>query len=285
MISILKKPKAAIALNVSGDPFHPGSTVNVEITVSSMESFTVRSRTVELSCTEVYWQIVSTGKSTYHQKRRHKLLKVKEPFLGSTDFTLGMSTRELVKFTIPEDLPPTVCGKTVNISWQLKASLDVVNKRDIQAKHELNVSPIAIAVAVMEDSYLDFPNKTKASSDNGELIMALASKSGIGGGTLRGSLEAIMKKTMSVDEIRVELEVKESAGTRSSKVVADAVPFGEKVSLTGGGYRKWSFELKIPDTPPPTVQTKKSSVAWAIKGIFDKRLKRDFKVIMPIQVF
>jgi hypothetical protein len=285
MVSLLRKPKADVLLEVTGSPFNPGSTVDAGVTVSSMESFTVRSGIVQLSCTEVYWQIVSTGKSTYHQKRKHKLYKVEESFLGDINFALGMTTHKLVKFTIPQDLPPTVCGKKVNISWQLKASLDIIKQRDIHVKHELVVSPISIAVPVLEKDYQALTNKVTKSSDDGELTLALASQSGIGSGTLRGRFETIMKKTMNVDTIRIELEVKESAGSMSSKNIADVVILEGKTSLLGGGYRQWPFELKIPTAPPPTIKTEKSSVVWLVKGVLDKRLRKDFKVIAPIQMF
>ena len=92
-------------------------------------------------------------------------------------------------------------------------------------------------------------------------------------------------RSVLIEEIRIELEVKESAGSKSSKKKADVAILEDKISLMGGGYRKWPFELKIPEAPPPTVQTEKSSVVWLLKGILDKRLRKDFRVIIPIQVF
>ena len=282
---ILRRPKTDITLKISEGPLYPGSTVNVEVTVSAEENFSIRSGSVELICTEVYWQMVHTGKSVHAQRSKHKLLKVKEQFVNNTKFSLGTYIKKQVNLVIPDGLPPTVIGKTVNIGWQLKASLNVIKMRDIHEQIELAVQPIATAIPVFGESYSDPSNKASSSSDEGELTLFLKSELGTGGETLRGSLEFRVGKDISAREIRMELEVKESAGVKSSKTIADTVMLAEQTLLASGHYRKWPFELRIPDEPPPTVKTYNSSVIWLVKGIIDKPWKRDFSVIYPIQIY
>jgi hypothetical protein len=284
-MSILRKPKADITINIPEGPLHPGSTINTVVRVSAKESFSIRSGSVEFACTEVYWQIVHTGKSTHQQKRKHKLFKIKEMFIGNTNFTMGTSIKKSVKLIIPDGLPSTVSGKTVNINWQLKASLDIIKMRDITKKLELIVLPIATAIPVFEGIYPGPSNKASSSSEEGKLILSLESEFANGGENLHGSFETKVERDISAREIRVELEVKESAGSKSTKVIADSVKLEEQVHLAGGYYRKWRFELKIPDSPPPTTSTNKSSVIWTVKGIIDKSWKRDFSVNYPIQVY
>ena len=288
MLSFLKKPKADIALDISNGPFYLGSTINVGIFISSQDTFPVRSGSADLTCIETYWKMVttSTGKSTTTSNRKftQKLLQVKEPFLGSNEFRSGMPLSESVNFTLPADLPPTVCGKIVNISWRLRVSLNVAKMRDIHEKREITVLPVATGIPLLEGSNHNVSNKVTASSAEGELTLSLDSEHGAAGETLHGSLEAMMKEDMSVQGIRVELEVKESAGSKSSKTTADLVMLEEQTSLASGSFRKWPFELKLPDAPLPNISTNKSSVVWLVKGIMDKRGKRDLSVTNPIQI-
>jgi len=96
---------------------------------------------MELKCIEVYWKIVSNGKTTYNKKTRRNLFKFKEEFLGNTEFTQGMGLNESMSFTLPADMPPTISGKTVNISWQLDVKLNVANMRDIHILHLTKIKP------------------------------------------------------------------------------------------------------------------------------------------------
>lgn len=284
MISILQKPNADIYLEVKGGATNPGSSFEVRVNVTSMDNFSVRSGSVELTCTEVYWQIVSTGKTTYQQKCNQKLFKEKKSFLGETNFSIGASEGKTLKFDIPEGFPPSVCGKKVNISWQLKASLDVVKKRDISVKQSIKVEPIATVSLLNGHKGGGFGNITTSFSDNGDLSISLSSWSAAGGAVLKGRFETVMKKPLEVNGVRLELEVKEQAGTMSAKKTVEKIVLEEKTSLMSGGYREWPFELKIPDSPPISVKTEKSSVVWQVKGILDKRLSRDMKVSAQIQV-
>jgi hypothetical protein len=284
MPSFLKKPTADIALNISDGPFYPGSAINVGILISSQDSFPVRSGSAELACVESYWVMVSDGKTQRQQKKKRKLFESKEEFLGSTEFMWGMALNKSASFTLPADLPPTVCGKVVNIRYQLDVKLDVAKMRDIHKKCEITTLPIPTGTPDLEGSIHNLSSKVTTSSDEGELTLSLDSEHGAASETLHGSLEAMMKQDVSVREIRVELEVKESAGSISSKTIADAVMLEQQTSLARGSYRKWQFELKLPDAPLPNISTDKSSVVWLAKGIMDKGWKKDFSVTYPIQI-
>lgn len=285
MLSILKKPKADVTLDISGEPFYPGGTINVGIFISSQDRFTVRSGTVELVCTEVYWKVVSDGKSTRKQKFKRKLFKLKEEFLTNTEFSSGMALNETASVTLPSNVAPTVIGKTVNISWQLDVKLDVPKMRDIHEKRAITVLPMATAIPVSEESGFAPSNRVTNSSDEGDLTLTLDSGYASAGDTLRGSFEAVIQKDVSVEGIRVELEVKEKAGAKSSSTTVDLVQLEQKSSLAAGAYKQWKFTLKLPDTPLPTFHTSDSSVQWRVKGILNKRRKKDFSVDYPIQVY
>jgi len=285
MLPYLTRPKADVTLDVKDGPIQPGDIINLGISILSHDSFTLRSASVELKCIEVYWKIVSDGKSSRNQKTKRNLFKFKEEFLGSTNFTSGMALYESASFTLPVDIPPTVYGKTVNISWQLDLKLNVAKMRDIHEKSEITVLPIPIGIPMTEGSGNNLIKKVMASSSDGELILTIDSEYGTAGKTLHGSLEAGLKKDVSFTGIRAEIEVKESAGTKSSKTAADLVMLEEKSSLAGGTHKQWSFELKFPDSPPPSIDVSSSKVEWNVKGIIDKSMKKDFSVSYPILVY
>jgi sporulation-control protein spo0M len=284
MLSYLKMPRADVTLDVKGGPFHPGDIMNLAVSISSRDSFTLRSASVELKCIEVYWVIVSQGKSTRQQKTKRNLFEFEEQLLGSTKLTPGMALYESASFTLPADIPPTICGKTVNISWQLDVKLNAAKMRDIHEKREVAVLPIATGIPVTEGSGRSPAKKVTASSGDGELVLTIDSEYGTAGKTLHGSLEAAVKKDISFSGVRAELEVKESAGVKSSKTAADLVMLEEESSLAAGNHRQWSFDLKFPDSAPPSFAVSNSRVEWNVKGIIDKSMRTDFSVSCPIQV-
>jgi len=281
---LLNKPKVDVSLDVDGKSYYPGETIKTGIHILSQDKFKVRSGSVELICTEEYWKMVSDGKSTRAQKYKRKLFRLKEQFLTSTEFSSGMALHERKSLTLPVDIPPTISGKTVNISWQLDVKLDVPKMRDIHKKHTLTVLPIAEAIPIGAKSDIIAPNRITTSSREGDLTLTLDSEYGAAGEMLLGSFEAEIKKDIDVEGVRVELEVKEKAGVKSSKTIADMVPLEDKTSLAGGTYKRWKFTLKIPDMLLPSVVISDSSVQWRVKGIFNKRLQKDFLVDLPIQV-
>jgi hypothetical protein len=284
MLPYLKRPEADVTLDVNGGLFHPGDIINVGIYISAQDSFTLRSASAELKCIEVYWKIVSDGKTTRNQKTRRNLFKFKEEFLGSTEFTSGMALSESARFTLPADIPPTISGKTVNISWQLDVKLNVATMRDIHEKSGITVMPVPTGIPVTEGSGKNSTGKATASSGDGRLTLTIDSEYGAAGRTLHGSLEAVIKKDISFAGIRAELEMKESAGTKSSKTVADLVMLEERSSLADGTIRQWPFELKFPDSPLPSVDVSSSKIDWNVKGIIDRSKRKDFSVSYPVRV-
>jgi hypothetical protein len=284
MLSYLRSPKADVALDVKGGPFHPGDIMNLGISISSRDSFMLRSASVELKCIEVYWIMVSDGKTSRPRKTKRNLFEFEEQLLGSTRLTSGTALYESASFTLPADIPPTICGKTVNIIWQLDVKLNAAKMRDIHETREVTVLPIAMGIPITEGSSRNPAKKVTASSGDGELVLTIDSEYGAAGKTLHGSLEAVMKKDISFSRVRAELEVKESAGVKSSKTAADLVTLEEKSSLAAGNHRQWSFGLKFPDSAPPSFAVSSSRVEWNVKGIIDKSMRTDFSVSYPIEV-
>ena len=290
MLSFLHKPKADLAIDLDDKSIYPGDTLNMRLYLTPQENFRIRGGTVELTCTEVYWRMVTTttGKttSTSNRKFRRKLFKIKESFLGVTDLTSGMTLNQSASLTIPADAAPTISGKTASITWEIDAKLDIPKMRDIHEKRSLIVRSIPTAAAVDEKGWSSPSYSATFSSDQCDLNLSINTDTIGAGQSLQGSIEAQVKKKFDVRKVRVELEVREKAGNKSSAMVADsALLDGGPISFHGADFRRWQFRLKTPDNQLPSVATSSTSVRWLVKGIMDRRMKQDISVEKGIQVY
>jgi len=289
VLSFLHKPKADLVIDLENKSFFPGDTLDVRLYLTPQESFHIRSGTVELICTEVYWRRVttSTGKTTTtsNRKFRRTLFRAKEKFLGIIDATSGMSLSEAVSFTIPTNVPPTVEGKTASITWGLDAKLDIAKMRDVHTQRIITIKPILMAHAVDDPNQRPPAIIAHDSSGHCDLSLTLYSDTAGAGGTLQGTLEMQVKKEVDVREVRIELEVKEEAGTKSSRTVVDSVPCESGSSFNYGDFRQWPFRFQIPQAPLPTITTSSTKVRWRVKGVMDRKMKQDFEAEKEIQVY
>jgi hypothetical protein len=274
-----------VSLDVDGDSYYPGDTIKTGIHILSQDKFKVRSGSMDLVCTEEYWKMVSDGKTTRAQKYKRKLFRLKESFLTNTEFSSGMALNERKSLILPIDIPPTITGKSANISWQLDVKLDIPKMRDIHKKQALTVLPIANAIPVGGENDISASNRILKSSRDGDMTLTVDSSQCIAGETLCGTLETMIKKDISVEGVRVELEVKEKAGVKSSKTIADKVQLEEKIHLGAGSYQRWKFSLGIPEGTLPSCKISETSVQWRVKGIINKRMQKDFLIDLPILVY
>jgi len=284
MAPFLKKPKVIISTDLNSESFYPGEPVNTRIFISSQDKTKVRAGTVNLICTEVYWKLVSDGKHTRNQKTKGDLYRIEEEFLTPTELFPGTEISVQKSIILPADSPPTISGRVVNLSWQLDVKLDIPKTRDIHEKRAIIVRPITMATPVTEDGEFARSNRITKSNDEGDLALILDSDYGIAGKTLSGRFEVMPKQDISVDGVRVELEMNESAGTKSSKTVVDMVQLENEITFFPGAQRQWLFSLNIPDSAPPSFFMGNSSVEWRVKGILDKRRWKDFSVEYPIRL-
>jgi len=284
-VALLKKPNAEVNIDIGSKPYYPGDKVNVKVNISSSDNFTARSGSVELSCREVYWHVVSSGKSSSQQKTQRCEFKLKEEIFGNTEFTSGTVINGSASFMLPDDSLPSVQGEIVDISYYLEFKLDVPRRRDVREMQGMTVLSIPKGIPIVEEGYKKSSNKRMESSDDCDLSLSLDSTHGTTGQIFKGKFEVMVKKDINIRGIRVELELREKAGTKYSKTVADVMVLEEQMSLVSGAVRQWSFQLRLPDSPPASYEAKESWAEWIVKGILDRRGKKDISVIYPVHVF
>ena len=126
--------------------------------MTPQENFHIRSGTIELSCTEVYWKVVTYYThnkygSTMHRRNQrgiNRLAQQKKRFLDITDASNGISLNQDVSFDIPNNALPSIDGNTASITWELKAKLDIAKLRDIHTTQVITVRPFPLAIPVDE---------------------------------------------------------------------------------------------------------------------------------------
>ena len=93
-----------------------------------------------------------------------------------------------------------------------------------------------------------------------------------------------MLSEVNASEVRVELVRVEKLGNESQDHTVDVVTLEQDESLRTGETREWDFKLDVGHVSVPSLETEKSSVRWLVKGILDRRMRRDLRVEQEISV-
>ena len=76
----------------------------------------------------------------------------------------------------------------------------------------------------------------------------------------------------------------EKFGNEAQDHSIDKVSLGRDATLQSGQTREWRFQLDVGHVGVPSLKTDKSSVTWLVKGILDRRMRRDLRVEQEISV-
>ena len=116
------------------------------------------------------------------------------------------------------------------------------------------------------------------------LTLALSRSDARSGDTMDGSLRAEMLEEVTASEVRVELVRVEKFGNESQDHRVDVVILERDETLASGQAREWDFQLDVGHVGVPSLKTEKSSVSWLVKGVLDRRMRRDLRVEQEISV-
>lgn len=172
---------------------------------------------------------------------------------------------------------PTAHGAIVDISWQVVASLDIAGEADIHSRQP---------VVVLSSSQHP-PTKVVADREYPECYLSF-SVSPIylrTGEVLEGFLKAHMRRDLNIRQVRMELRCTEKAGDRETKTARDESFLHKEASLVAGETYQWPFRLQAPEIMLPSTRADRSTVTWWVRGIIDRRMRRDLVVERQVQVF
>ena len=196
--------RADLILVVDNRPYWPGDTVDVRISLNQRESFHLRGGQVELACVETYhdggegWDLV---------KFTHTSWRSAVQFLDGEQISDRLSGWISVKIPVPDDAPPSLKGEAAEMSWQVRASLDIPGARDIHRKQGLIVIPLVPDPSPPTAEGKTFYAQCVAS-------LSLSSATVRAGETVDGRFTVQVLQDLGVESIRVELECWEKAGEK-----------------------------------------------------------------------
>ena len=284
MLSLFRRPKAQLVIQVEDSPHYLGSTLNVCVTLTSEQGFSVRRGTIELLCRETYY-VPYTGSpgSSAHTKENENVITLKGQFLIKEETEVGARDYH-VRFPIPESAPPTVDGKLLNITWLVRASLDVKRARDLHQEQVVSV----LTAPVYQDN-----NEIKEVSDSlfaqgtfagCELFLSVSPSHASAGENIQVNIGVLALEALRNPKVRVELERWEAAGSKYADVTEDRSVVAEAISLSANERREWSLGLKVPSLLAPSKEGNRTRVVWKVKGILDLGRKGQSVVQQEIAV-
>ena len=281
MVSRMRRPRVAFDMNIDDGPLHPGAEVRVDLTLHPREKAEVRQGHVEITCIQTYWQQVQryvySRFGGYYRTSLYRytevLFKDSKTFVEATQLMTEMPVRKRISFVLPDGAPPTVRGGAVNIQWGIAASVDVAKKRDLHLNADLMVSmrqPPASSGAG-----LDPMARAEATFEQGTMSLTVPSEPVRAGDTITGTLQLNTRQSLSLRQVRVELERREVAGHRGWSGLMDQQVLEESPDLGAGQVREWRYRLQVPAGPWPTIQTARSGLEWRVRAVLDRRAKGD----------
>ena len=278
------RPKADINVRVSGNEFQPGDEVEARVELMPREDFHVRLGKVELVRVETCVQITRSQYGTHYSRKTRDTSLAEETLMENrTIRRMGGSSTD-VRFVLPPDSLPTMSGAVVQkiepgIAYEVRVSLDVARGRDISESQEFTLGGIPTP-----DDAPPLPAVERAEHRQCALALELSRSRAKSGDRIEGSLRADMLDDVEVAGVRVELVRSEKFGNEAQDHVVDKADFDRDATLQSGQAREWRFSLDVGQVDVPSLETDNSSVTWLVKGILDRKMRRDLRVEREIIV-
>ena len=263
----------ALHLEVNQGPFCPEDRIDIRLFLVPKESYHVRRGSLALVCTEVCYHSTEAG----YSKSTNELGRWTESFLDDTPIPQGIPYRSDHSFLVRPGMWPTAHGAIVDISWQVVASFDIAGSADLHSRQPVVVlsSPQHPPTKVVADR--EYPECDLSFSVSPIYLRT--------GEVLEGSMQAQMRRDVGIRQVRIELRCTEKAGDRETRTTKDEIALHGQASLAAGETHRWPFRLQVPEMMLPSTRADRSTVTWWVRGIIDRRLRRDLVVERQVQVF
>ncbi len=283
VLSRLRSPDAELTVRVSPASATPGDRVEARISLHARQDFALRSGGVELVRTETYIQRVQHQHGQSYHRRRQHVSYATEQFLGREQVRDGSSHSGRFGFEVPADALPMLDGVRSHginpgIAWGVRVKLDVARARDLSATEPLIVEQsrslnASQPMAVVEQKRLD----------QGALTLELDADRARRDGVINGMLRIDLEEPVGVQGIRVELARVEKFGDGGGTHVIDSRLLESETDLQRG-QRDWPFRLTLAEVSAPSMAAEKSAIRWQVRGILNRRMRRNLRVEREILV-
>ena len=278
MLSRFRRPEADLRIHVDKTVLNPGDGLEVRVDLVPRSSFDVRNGRLELICAETYVQKTSSQYGTHYQRKTETRFRAGETFSDSGTLRSGVKYSTDMTLDVPTDGVRTIRGTKVRniepgISWEVRASLDVANARDLSASREITV----VEPSRLEDA-VSKPVVAEVRHRQCNLTLAFSPGAVRSGDRLEGTLSSEPLLDMTVTDVRAELVREEKFGNDAQEHVVDQVVLEPELSLSAEDNREWQFRLDVGSVDVPSLKTDKSSVRWLVKGVLARAMRTDLRV-------
>ncbi len=284
LFSEFGRPKTDLNIRLDKDRLLPGDELEARFELLPREDFHVRLGKLELVRVETCVQITRSQYGPHYSKKVYASTLAEETFLEDRIVRRlgGLSAK--ARFSLPTDALPTLNGSVVQkiqpgVSWEVRASLDISRARDLN----LSQAFIVDSLPARKDAP-SRPAVAEARHRQCALTLDLSRTEARSGDRIDGSLRADMLEDLDAAEVRVELVRAEKLGNEAQDHVADKTIFERDVALESGEAREWRFSLDVGQVSVPSLKTDKSSVVWLVKGVLDRKMRRDLRVEREIAI-
>jgi hypothetical protein len=284
-------PELLLTLDRADGVYRPGEVVGITVVIQPAREIKVRSGTLRVSGAEHY-EVCSqsnttdsdgNSKMTYHYTwERSELFALEETFLGETTLSGGVPERFTFRAQLPPDALPTCNGEILRVGWLVEVKLD----RPLAG--DLNASAIVRVLALAPDG--EAPPQAYGVSDEpqeAELAVVLPGLAAVAGSPFSGHLRILPYRDFRAAEVRLEMERAEEVpidvGYTKSKTYV--LKLAGPTQFRSGEPQSFPFQAPLPADAAPSLQTAHGTLTWTMKGILNRRLRRDTGVTQAISVF
>ena len=205
----------------------------------------------------------------------------RQVFLGETTLPQGSPQNFEFDAQIPASAPPTYPGNIIQVNWLVKATLDRKLINDINGE--------APFVVLVPPTGSQTPGQYGLSNEPEEagLLLELPGTEWVSGDIIEGLLLVNSHKDFDATDVRVELEQTEwvSYDRGNQKVNAIGLKIAGKTKFAAGETSRFPFQIQIPQPCSPSGSSQNWSVAWKMKGILARFMRKDTAVEQEIKVF
>ena len=264
-----------------------GNELDVELRLTPDEDLRAREVRVDLVRSEVYYEVSSdhVSRNVQQDTADSEVLWRSEgdPFVERRILARGVPNRWNASLRVPPDAAPTCKGSLVDLSWKVRAVIDLGRHGDLAEESLL----LVLTTGLLASGGGEAPHhRTRIDSHYQQclLVLELPGET-LTGGTVEGELQVTGRHAFSVRGIRAELVASEQAGVWTDKRTVSQEDLSGPTSFTDGETRSYGFSLVVPSAPMPTLAAPNSNLSWYARAVLDRRLRGDLAVENLIQVY
>jgi sporulation-control protein spo0M len=302
-----------IELERPDGPYYPGDIINGTLILSSEKNVNLRRLSLGLALWEHYCIPFGTDDAgnTQYREADYEDFVVQETILTDGRLPAGIPQHYQFRLSIPRGISPAYAQdinkltaknfpadnrlaemflayaatqRHLQHSWLVKIILERQGKVDLH--HQINlplvVPPPAKQIKAGKYGESSHPEQVRMS-------IYLPRLEWLEGERLQGKLLVRPHTDMQIRQVRLELVKKEQIqldGYRSEETeVVETILLADNVTYEPNQETAHPFEIALPCLGMPTLCMKHATVTWILKGVLDRRLKKDCAVEVKIFVY